>query len=103
MNLLIPVFVGCALVMLVMAVGVIFGNIRIKGTCGGLGAMKDDLGRPMCECGSREGEMCGRSGDREAPEDAAPTSSIYRSRPAAAATSTAAPPETDRVTAELTV
>ena len=56
MNLLIAAFVVCALVMTAMAVGVIVSNIRIKGTCGGLGAMKDELGQPMCECGAREGE-----------------------------------------------
>ena len=79
MTLLIAAFAICALVMVGMAVGVIFGNIRIKGTCGGLGAMKDDLGRPMCECGSREGEACGRSGDNDGPEDAGRTP-VYRSR-----------------------
>jgi hypothetical protein len=77
MSLLIAAFATCALVMLAMAVGVILGNIRIKGACGGLGAMKDDLGRPMCECGAREGQVCGRSADSDDPEDAGPTAS-YR-------------------------
>lgn len=100
MNLLIAAFAVCALVMLVMAVGVIFGNIRIEGTCGGLGAMKDDLGCPMCECGSREGEACGRSDDSDGPQDAGRTS-VYRSLPDAG-TPTAASPGGDRAT-ELAV
>lgn len=79
MTLLIGVFAICALVMLGMAVGVIFGNIRIAGTCGGLGAMKDDLGRPMCECGAREGQVCGRSAENDGPEDAG-RHPVYRQR-----------------------
>ena len=63
--------------------------------------MKDDLGRPMCECGSREGEVCGRSGDNDGPEDAGHTP-IYRSVPADTATSTPASPEADRAS-ELAV
>ena len=34
-----------------MAVGVIFSNRRIKGSCGGLSAMSDEFGQPLCECG----------------------------------------------------
>ena len=79
MDLLIAAFVVCAIVMLGMAVGVIFGNIRIKGTCGGLGAMRDDLGRPMCECGAREGEVCGRAIEEDRPR-AAGIRPVYRSR-----------------------
>ena len=80
MDLLIPAFVICALVMLGMAVGVIFGNIRIKGTCGGLGAMRDDLGQPMCECGAREGEVCGGRAEEEDRPRAAGILPVYRSR-----------------------
>ncbi len=74
MDLLIPAFVVCALVMLGMAVGVIFSSRRIKGTCGGLGAMSDDLGEPLCECGAREGEACGSviEGDSSMAERARP-------------------------------
>ena len=42
-------FLVFAAVMVGMAVGVIFSNRRIQGSCGGLSAWKDELGRPMCE------------------------------------------------------
>ena len=38
-----------------MAVGVIFSNRRIKGSCGGLSAMSDEFGQPLCECGAPPG------------------------------------------------
>ena len=59
-----------ALVVAAMAVGVILGNRSIKGSCGGLGAMRDELGEPMCECGAAEGDAC--AGGREG--------SVYRPR-----------------------
>ncbi len=40
------VFVG---VVAAMSVGVIFGDRRIKGSCGGLETWRDEIGRPMCE------------------------------------------------------
>jgi len=84
LNLLIAAFVVCALVMAAMAVGVIVSNIRIKGTCGGLGAMKDEIGQPMCECGAREGEACGqKEGDNDGP-DTEGRPPVYRSRADAA-------------------
>jgi hypothetical protein len=58
MTLLIAAFVAFALVMVAMAVGVIFSDRRIKGSCGGLGAMSDRYGEPMCECGAKPGS-CG--------------------------------------------
>ena len=36
-------------VVLGMAVGVIFSNRRLKGSCGGLSAWRDELGDPMCD------------------------------------------------------
>ena len=58
MNILLPAFVIFAIVMVGMAVGVIFSNRRLKGSCGGLNTMQDQFGQPMCECGSVPGE-CG--------------------------------------------
>ena len=58
-DMLVPVFVVFAVVMIGMAVGVIFSNRQIKGSCGGLNTMRDDLGRPMCECGLSPGECTG--------------------------------------------
>lgn len=36
-------------VILGMSVGVLFGRRRLKGSCGGLSAWRDEIGRPMCE------------------------------------------------------
>ena len=58
MNVLLPAFVIFAIVMVGMAVGVIFSNRRLKGSCGGLNTMQDQFGQPLCECGSVPGE-CG--------------------------------------------
>ncbi len=58
MDLLLPAFVVFAVVMAGMAVGVIFSNRRLKGSCGGLSTMQDEFGRPLCECGFQPGE-CG--------------------------------------------
>jgi hypothetical protein len=68
MTLLIAAFVAFALVMAAMAVGVIFSDRRIKGSCGGLGAMSDRYGEPMCECGAKPGS-CG--GEEKKTLDAA--------------------------------
>ena len=58
METYLPAFIVFALVMAAMAVRVILSNLRIKGSCGGLGALRDDIGRPMCECGAKSGETC---------------------------------------------
>ena len=60
MDTFLPAFAIFAIVMVGMAVGVIVGNRRIKGSCGGLGALRDEIGRPLCECGAAEGQTCGR-------------------------------------------
>ena len=65
METFIPAVVIFGIVVAGMAIGVIFGKHSIKGSCGGLGAMRDDLGQPMCECGAREGDSCA-SGERDA-------------------------------------
>lgn len=51
MSTLIAAFVAFGLVMVAMAVGVIFSNRQIQGSCGGLNNMSDEFGEPMCECG----------------------------------------------------
>ena len=58
MSELLAAFVVFGLVIVGMAVGVIFSNRRIKGSCGGLNNMSDKFGQPMCECGAKPG-TCG--------------------------------------------
>jgi len=41
--------IAFAAVMAAMAVGVIFSNRRIKGSCGGLANMQDSQGKTICE------------------------------------------------------
>ena len=59
-----------ALVIAGMAVGVIFSNRRIQGSCGGLANMTDRVGRPMCDCGLEPGE-CGLPAPRGSAAGAA--------------------------------
>ncbi len=49
-----------------MAVGVIFSNRRIKGSCGGLANLRDGSGNPMCQICSHPSPDC--SGDPEQEE-----------------------------------
>lgn len=67
-------FAVFGLVIVGMAVGVIFSNRRIQGSCGGLNTMRDDFGRPMCECGSRPGE-CGDAAPAASSKEAAEVAS----------------------------
>jgi len=66
MTLLVVAFVAFALVMAAMAVGVIFSDRRIKGSCGGLSSMSDRYGQPMCECGAKPGSC--DDGDKKSTE-----------------------------------
>jgi len=50
-SLLLASFLVFGLVMVAMAVGVIFSNRTIKGSCGGLGVLSAKLGLSLCECG----------------------------------------------------
>mgnify|MGYP003325641521 CR=1 FL=1 len=56
MDTYVPAFFIFVLVMAGMAVGVIVSNRRIKGSCGGLGTLRDEIGQPMCECGATAGD-----------------------------------------------
>lgn len=58
METYLPAFFIFVLVMAGMAVGVIVSNRRIKGSCGGLGTLRDEIGQPMCECGATAGDTC---------------------------------------------
>ena len=59
-TIFIAALVAFGLVMVGMAIGVMVTGRRLAGSCGGLSNMKDRLGEPMCECGSKPGESCGR-------------------------------------------
>lgn len=52
-----------------MAVGVIFGKRQLRGSCGGLSAWRDELGRPMCEACAECPEKRDECELREAGED----------------------------------
>lgn len=65
MSTLIAAFAAFGLVMAAMAVGVIFSNRRLQGSCGGLNTMRDALGQPLCECGQAPGSC----GDAEAEKN----------------------------------
>lgn len=65
MEVFLAAFLAFGLIVAAMAVGVIFSNRRLKGSCGGLGSMTDEHGRPLCECGVLPG-TCGRSQEEKA-------------------------------------
>ncbi len=72
MTLFLSALVVFALVMAGMAVGVILGNRRITGSCGGLANLQAGDGEPMCECGVRPGQSCGADPERRFESAAAP-------------------------------
>ena len=49
MDIFVGAFLVFAFVITAMAVGVIFSDRRLKGSCGGLSTWKDGDGRPVCE------------------------------------------------------
>ena len=49
MKLLVATFVVFALSMLGMAVGLLFGRARIRGSCGGLTGLCDGSGKLLCD------------------------------------------------------
>lgn len=74
MSELLAAFLIFGLVMAAMAVGVIFSNRTIKGSCGGLGALAAKVGLSLCECGGDPG-LCkknreGAEGTVEETEEA---------------------------------
>ncbi len=49
MELLVASLLAFGLSILAMAVGLLFGRARIKGSCGGLADLCDGSGRKLCE------------------------------------------------------
>ena len=72
MTLFLSALVVFALVMAAMAVGVIIGNRRITGSCGGLANLQAAGDEPMCECGARPGDACGAGREGRFDPAAAP-------------------------------
>jgi len=61
MSFLEIVLISCGVfggVFLAMAVGVIFSNRQIKGSCGGLAGLLDENGKSLCESCSTPVEEC---------------------------------------------
>ena len=56
-----------------MAVGVIFSNRWIKGSCGGLNNFRDSTGNPICEaCTNPSPECAGKPREREHDPEGTP-------------------------------
>lgn len=53
-----------------MAVGVIFSNRRIKGSCGGLAGFKDAEGNSICEACTKPSPTCSGKPDQADEADA---------------------------------
>lgn len=54
-----------------MAVGVIFSNRRIKGSCGGLAGMRDADGHTACDLCTHPSEECTGEPEREETRETA--------------------------------
>lgn len=67
MDLVLFSFLAFGLAAAAMAVGAIFSNRRLKGSCGGLASMVDEQDQPLCECGAMPG-TCGRGRQVEEEE-----------------------------------
>ena len=74
MNTFLVTFLAFVLTMAAMAVGVIFSNRRIKGSCGGMnGRIRDELGEERCSiCGVTAAET--EAGACGSPDAAGATS-----------------------------
>ena len=55
-----------AVAIALMAVGVIFSNRRIRGSCGGMANLRDEHGRVMCDACSAPSEDCAGPERKEA-------------------------------------
>jgi hypothetical protein len=55
------------LAMLLMAVGVIFRNRCMAGSCGGLAAMRDQKGRPLCDACTKADTECQVADNAKSP------------------------------------
>lgn len=55
-------FAAFAVASLLMALGVIFSNRSLKGSCGGISGLTDEAGQPLCGMCSNPGEACEANG-----------------------------------------
>ncbi|PJE80064.1 hypothetical protein CI610_00963 [invertebrate metagenome] len=65
MSLFITTFCVFLFIIAIMAIGVIFSNKPIKGSCGGLSTLGLKDSCPICGGGDDEPEMATRSSDRK--------------------------------------
>jgi uncharacterized protein len=67
-----------ALAIALMAVGVIFSNRCIRGSCGGLAGLRDDHGRVMCDACTQPSEECGGVEEKAAAESSGRSDWVVR-------------------------
>lgn len=77
MEIFLAVVVIFGLAILGMAVGVIFSNRCLRGSCGGLGAMRDEQGRSLCEACTTPSENCTKMSRDAAAEGETQASEPY--------------------------
>ncbi len=71
MKMFLVSLVAFSIALAAMAVGVIFSNRRIKGSCGGLAGFKDSEGNSICEACTNPSPTCsGKSEQGMAAEEA---------------------------------
>lgn len=58
MKIFLITLVVFVLAVALMAMGVLLGNRRIKGSCGGLAGLKDGEGRSICDICTRPSPDC---------------------------------------------
>lgn len=73
MKIFLAVLACFCFAVLAMAIGVIVSNRRIKGSCGGLNAVRDEHGEPVCQ-------LCGKpvADDCDGPESRLPAETAAR-------------------------
>lgn len=65
LNILLITLGVFAIALIGMAVGVIFSNRQIKGSCGGLNNFRDSVGNPICDGCSNPSPTCSRIPEQE--------------------------------------
>lgn len=71
MTVFIATLIGFGLAVFAMSIGVIFGNRRIKGSCGGMNNLKKLFGISPCDACHEKSPQCGLRPEpqQESPHD----------------------------------